>query len=347
MNSKLNISKISLILMFIVVGIFAAIIGYFFRQTIMQHETQKHEIRLIVYAPKSFISSFGPGEEIKKNFEKTCGCTVDYVDMGGAQTVIDKMKLDPTRRVDVVLGVDLLDLENVSKSIPTQEVMLPNENFRKEVHTMVFPRYVPYDWSPMGFVYRRGEVKPFKSLAEFLKMAPAKSLVLEDPGLSSAGLEWLYWIFRTQTNVRGALQSLRRVTETVAPTWSMAYGLFKSGQAKIAFSYLTSLVYHWQVEKDHRYQFMPFQEGQPAQIEYAFVPDSCWDCATAKDFVRDLLTVQNQKVLAEKNFMYPVIAGVPLSGAFRDLPKVKVLGREGLGKFAHKQNELIQAWQNF
>ena len=347
MNSKLNISKITLFSMFVVVGIFAAIIGYFFRQSLKQHETLKHELRLIVYAPKSFISPFGPGQEIKRNFEKKCGCAVDYVDMGGAETAVDKMKLDPQRRVDVVLGADLLDLQHIVNSVSVQEVVLPEMKFRKAIQPMVFPRFVPYDWSPMGFVYRRGEVKPYKSLAAFLKNAPADSLALEDPGLSSAGLEWLYWIFRTQTNVRTALKSLRRVTETVAPTWSTAYGLFENGQVKIAFSYLTSLVYHWQVQKDRHYQFMPFQEGQPVQIEYAFVPNSCWDCSTAKDFVRDLLTVQNQKILAEKNFMYPVIAGVPLSGAFHELPKVKVLGRKDIERFAHKQNELIHTWQNF
>ena len=342
MNSK----QVSLALFFVALAAFAVVLGYFFRLTAKRSAKLRREVNIIVYAPKSFIDPFGPGEEIKSDFEKKCDCTVDYVDMGGALAAIQKMKLDPKRRVDVVVGVDLLDLQKVFTSVKVQQIDLPWVKFKQEIKPLVFPRFVPYDWSPMGFVYRKGEVQPSASLADFLKNAPQKSLVLEDPELSSAGLEWLYWIFQATPNPAAALQALHQATETVAPTWSNAYGLFKNNQAKIAFSYLTSVVYHRTVEKDNRYQFMSFKEGHPAQIEYAFVPDSCWSCDTAKQFIVNLLSVSTQKLLAEKNYMFPVVKHVPLSKEFQELPKVKVFGPERLQDFERHQGELIKSWNS-
>lgn len=338
--------RIFLSLFFVALAAFAVVLGYFFRQTAKRSAALRKEVNIIVYAPRSFIDPFGPGDQIKNDFEKQCDCTVEYVDMGGAVTAIQKMKMDPSRRVDVVLGVDLLDLQSVFTSVKVETTELPWTKFRPEIRPLVFPRFVPYDWSPMGFVYRQGEIKPSSSLTEFLQTAPARSVALEDPELSSAGLEWLYWVFQTQPNSEEALKSLRRVTETVAPTWSTAYGLFKNKQAKVAFSYLTSLVYHWSVDKDFSYQFMPFKEGHPMQVEYAFVPDSCWSCEVGKQFVRYLLSPATQKLLAEKNYMFPVVENIQLGEAFQKLPKVKVFGPNRLQDFERQQDELIKKWNN-
>jgi len=349
----MNKTKLAVLLFLATILTFAVVLSLMFRRTANRSEARKQEINLIVYAPKSFIDSFGPGDAIKKQFEEKCQCTVEYIDVGGSATTIEKIKLDEKRRVDVVVGMDLLLLDRVFHSIRVQDLEKPQVELRDELKDMVFPRFVPYDWAPMGFIYRKGELKESQSLQAFLAEAPEKSVALEDPEVSSTGLEWLYWLYKTatlnqslnQSKFEGALQSLRRVTAMVAPTWSSAYGLFKKNQAKAVFSYQTSLVYHRAVEKDYRYEFMQFSEGHPAQIEYAFVPDACWNCTVAKKFVENLLTPEVQKILAEKNFMLPVIKNVELSEEFQKLPKVKILPREGLDQFARRQSEIIEEWK--
>ena len=91
---------------------------------------------------------------------------------------------------------------------------------------------------------------------------------------------------------------------------------------------------------------MVFAEGHPRQIEYAVVPDSCWNCSEAKRFVHFLVSPFAQKVLAEKNYMLPVIEGADLGEAYSRLPKLKTLGPEMLEDFVRKQDQLLELWSN-
>jgi len=220
----------------------------------------------------------------------------------------------------------------------------------KEYH---YQRFAPYDWSPMGFVYNSknadvgsGEITQIKSWSDALRLFPEKSIALEDPALSTPGLEWLFWLYRTQSDLEASLKKLARATYTVTPTWSTAYGLFKNSQVKSTFSYLTSLIYHWSVEKNHDFDFLPFTDGQPLQIEFAAVPNACWSCDIGKDFVTFLATPEVQKIIAAKNYMFPVTAGVDLPPEFSQLPKVKLLSSDKLDDFIKDQDRLIDLWKH-
>jgi thiamine transport system substrate-binding protein len=332
---------------------FSVGIWHSFKVTAAHQGESSKEVTLLVYAPTSFVDSYGPGDEIKKLFEAQCGCTVVYVDVGGARAALDRLELDSTKHVDVVLGLDLLLLRGAATRVKFQEVLEPKYPSVPELKDYHYQRFTPYDWSPMGFVYNTKDSKigsrditEIKSWADAFKLWPEKSIALEDPSLSTPGLEWLFWLYRTQPDIEGGLKALAHATYTVTPTWSAAYGLFKNHQVKSTFSYLTSLIYHWHVEKNHDYQFLAFDEGQPLQIEFAAVPDVCWSCDIGKNFVLFLTSPPIQKIIAEKNYMRPVTANVEVAPEFGELPKVKLLSAEKLDDFVKDQSHLIELWKH-
>ena len=339
------VKKIFFSVFALTVVVFSIAMVQFFKSTNENKELRVQTANVVIYTHSSFMDVYGPGPELKTEFEKSCDCTVDYVDGGGTDLIIEKMKLDPSRRVDLILGLDHLQLSKVAQSIRLQSLPKPAAPLKSELIPFVYDKFLPYDWSPMGFIYRQSESKPFSSISEALAKMPESSLTLQDPEVSSPGLEFLYWLFVQPEGLDVMLQKASLVAHSYSPSWSTAYGLFKKKQAKFTFSYLTSLVYHWQEEKDRDYQFMVFDHGHPAQIEYAAVPDSCWNCGAAKKFVGFLLTPEAQKILAQKNYMFPVREDVELAPEFSELPKVKVLGPERLDDFTRGRPDHVLRWR--
>jgi thiamine transport system substrate-binding protein len=338
-------SKFILLLVVVTVIVFAVAMYRAFSRVSAHTEDRAKAANLIVYTHSSFIDAYGPGAELKAEFEKSCVCTVEYVDVGGAAALIERIKLDPSRRVDVVVGLDYLLLSRAAENIRFQEIDRPEIKWNEAIKTLTFARFVPYDWSPMGFIYRQGEVEPAHSWSELTQKMAAKSVSLQDPSLSTPGLEWLYWLFSTSSDLSAQLKSLNRVVHSYSPSWSAAYGLFKKDQTRATFSYLTSLAYHWQDEKDRRYQFMVFNEGQPLQVEYAAVPEACWNCNVAKKFVEFLTSPFAQKIIAAKNYMLPVAQDAETPTVFAELPKVKILDSKQTEEFVKQQASLIELWR--
>lgn len=369
MNTSEKSKKFILIVFVASLATFTA----FFAKTV--YETQKNteqrikEVTLVVFANSYFMSQFGPGPELKRNFEKICQCTVEYIDVETSVMAIEKMKLDPQRRVDVIVGLDHLLLHRAANSVRFQSIEKPQADWRSEILPKIYSRFVPYDWSPMGFVYRKSQInealRNTKTLDLLLKTLPDRALGLTDPRMSPVGLELLYWLFVNEVdfskhdratlaqpmldialkqNLVNKLQVMQDKVQSYSPSWSATYGLFKNKQSLLTFSYLSSLIYHRKEENDYDYEFLVMNQPHPAQIEYAAVPDSCWNCGDAKKFVQFLTQPESQKILAEKNYMFPVINNVNLDKLYSELPTVQILNSDGLEHFVRYESEIIELW---
>jgi thiamine transport system substrate-binding protein len=346
-NSISDKNKWLLIVVGVCIAVFAVTMGRSFMQLKENRSQRVRAANLIVYTHSSFIDAYGPGAELKAEFEKTCDCTVEYVDVGGAQAAIEKIKLDPSRRVDVLLGVDLLLLARLANSVRVQDINRPDINWSKDILPYVYSRFIPYDWSPMGFIYDKQKVKSASSLSDALLNLPKATLALQDPVMSAPGLNWLYWLYTVSENkndLEKNILNMNKLAHSYSPSWSAAYGLFRKNQAPMVFSYLTSLIYHWENDKNSQYDFMTFSEGHPVQIEYAAVPDACWNCAVAKRFVEFLVSPYAQKRLVEKNYMLPVSNDVVLPEIYQRLPKTKNISNSKLEEFTLKSNEILTSW---
>ncbi len=62
---------------------------------------------LTIYTYESFTADWGPGAKVKAAFEKTCGCTVNYVSVTDGVALLSRLKLEGAgTKADVVLGLD-------------------------------------------------------------------------------------------------------------------------------------------------------------------------------------------------------------------------------------------------
>jgi thiamine transport system substrate-binding protein len=291
-----------------------------------RQEFENKKLRVLTYS--TFVSATGPGGEIFARFKSEHGCELEVVTTGDAGLLLERLRLTQgSVPFDVVIGLDQFMLNEARAKGEWKDLGLEREEWAPAVKAAATdPTFVPFDWSPMTFIYREGTVEPPHRFEDLLEARFKRRIALQDPHLSSPGLQFYNWVSVVKGEAAGDfLRQLRANAPIVSPSWALSYGLFKKRQADLVFSYVTSLAFHWGVEKDHSYRAAVFPEGHPLQIEYVGVPASCRECDLAKEFVRTLLQPDAQRLIMEKNFMFPVLAGLESGTIFTELPKVEVL----------------------
>ena len=262
---------------------------------------------LTVYTYESFTAEWGPGPKVKAAFEKTCGCTVNYVSVEDGVALLNRLKLEgKDTKADVVLGLDtglVADAKATGlfapSSIDASAVKVPGD-FKDDV-------FLPYDYGHFAVVYDTEKLKtPPKSLDELVNGNPDEKIVIEDPRTSTPGLGLLLWMKSVYGDKAGdAWKKLSKRVLTVTPGWSEAYGLFTKGEAPMVLSYTTSPAYHEMEEKTSRYQAASFSEGHYIQIEVAGMTATSKDPALAKSFLSFMVSPAFQDIIPTTNWMLP------------------------------------------
>lgn len=277
---------------------------------------------LTVYTYESFVSEWGPGPKVKEAFEKTCGCTVDFVGVADGVALLTRLKLEgEASKADVVLGLDTNLVAEAKQTglfeahgIDTSAVKVPG-GYSDDT-------FIPYDYGHFAVIYDTETIKaPPKSLKELVEGDPSQKIAIQDPRTSTPGLGLLLWIKSVYGDeAPAAWAKLKDRVLTVTPGWSEAYGLFTKGEAPMVFSYTTSPAYHMVAENTERYQAASFSEGHYIQIEVAGLTKSAPEKALAKDFLAFMISPTFQDTIPTNNWMMPAAAtSEPLPEAFGKL----------------------------
>ena len=290
-------------------------------------EKQPPAERLVVATYSTFVSHLGPGPDIVRRFKESCHCDVEVINAGDSVVMLKRLVAKGDQFVaDVVLGLDPLTLAQAEKEMSWRPVNVSREDWIPELKEFSNEKFVPFDWSPMTFVYRAGEIEPPTSLSDLRAERFQKAIALQDPKLSTPGLQFVIWVF-TQWGDKALefLNQLKPSVQSVSPSWAQSYSAFKRAQAKLVFTYQTSVVFHWLEENDHSYQAASFDEGHPYQVEFASIPANCRSCALAEQFLSHLVSAESQKTLMMKNYMFPVLNDVIAGTPFQNLTKLNLI----------------------
>lgn len=265
-----------------------------------------------VFGYSTFTSSYGPGPLLKEKFEKTCDCKVDFIEGSDSGILLQRLKLEgDSLGADVVIGFDQYDLQKALSEQKWKKIdftNLPLKNDLKEALTNNY--FVPYDWGILGFVYRKnGILRLPTQLDDLMNVEFQRKISLQDPRTSSPGMQFLFWVIKSKGEEEGFnfIKKLFGQVHSYAPSWATSYGLFQKNQSQLVFSYITSPLYHQIVEKNNDYDFLRFKEPHPVQYEFLGIPENCRECELGEKFVNLMLSVEGQKLIMEKNFMFPVI----------------------------------------
>lgn len=317
-----------------------AVLSYFLFSK-PQEVSHLKELNVLTY--DAFAGLAGPGPELRSLFMSQCGCSLRYLSAPEGGLMLEKLKLKQLN-VDVVLGLDQLMLSYAEKEsgwLP----LLEREPIVEAVTAYEQEKFAPYDWAPLVFIYKSGQVEPPQNLAEIFDQQYRHMIALQDPRLSTPGIQFLFTLsVWAGPQVQDFLLRFREQVHSVSPSWAASYGLFQRQQAKIVFSYLSSLIYHWQVERDKSYQPIVFSDGHPIQVEFAGVPAKCRECELGREFVSFLRSEPAQKIIRDKNFMFPVRPGLLAHTPYEKLPSVQVIDRAREQQFLQQREALLRMW---
>jgi thiamine transport system substrate-binding protein len=279
--------------------------------------------KLTVYTYESFTAEWGPGPQVKKNFEAECGCEVDFVSVADGVALLNRVKLEgASTKADVVLGLDTnLTAEAKATGLFAPHGVVGETNVPGGWSDDTF---VPYDYGYFAVIYDTEKLKtPPKSLKELVEGDPEQKIAIQDPRTSTPGLGLLLWVKSVYGDKAGeAWAKLKGRVLTVTPGWSEAYGLFTKGEAPMVLSYTTSPAYHMVAESSERYQAAAFEEGHYLQIEVAGITTSGAKNPLSEKFMAFMTGPGFQDVIPETNWMFPAgKTDKPLNPAFDRLVK--------------------------
>ncbi|MCC0030812.1 MAG: thiamine ABC transporter substrate binding subunit [Brucellaceae bacterium] len=278
---------------------------------------------LTVYTYESFTADWGPGPQVEKAFEATCGCDVKFVAVADGVALLNRLRLEGERTgADVVLGLDtslIADAKETGLFVPhgidTAAVNVPG-GFSDDT-------FVPYDYGYFAVIYDSEAMpNPPASLKDLVDgNGDGDKIVIQDPRTSTPGLGLLLWMKSVYGDDAGAAwEKLSKRVLTVTPGWSEAYGLFTNGEAPMVLSYTTSPAYHMIAEGTERYKAAAFEEGHYMQVEVAGRTARGASNPLATQFLAFMISPAFQDVIPETNWMLPAApTSAPLPDAFGKL----------------------------
>jgi len=157
--------------------------------------TMADDKTLTVYTYESFTSEWGPGPVVKKAFEATCDCTLNFVPIDSSAGILSRVQLEGANtKADIVLGLDtnlMATAEDTgllaAANIDTNAVTLPIDWTSKT--------FVPFDYSYFAFVYdTEALANPPTSLDELVNAPDDLKIIIQDPRTSTPGLGLMLWM---------------------------------------------------------------------------------------------------------------------------------------------------------
>jgi len=263
---------------------------------------------LTIYTYDSFISEWGPGPAIEKNFEANCECDVNFVGLDSSLGILGRLQLEGnSSKADIALGLDTNVMALAQNTglfakhgLKSRANMLP-QPIEEEV-------FLPFDWGFFAFVYDTSKMaSPPASLDALINTKEDIKIAIQDPRTSTPGLGLLLWMKSVYgEDAATKWQQLQPKILTVTKGWWDAYSLFLEGEADMVLSYTTSPAYHIIAEGKNNYAAADFSEGHYVQIEVAAMLKSAPQPELARKFLSFMHRDGFQSVIPTTNWMYPV-----------------------------------------
>ncbi len=286
---------------------------------------QKPIVKIFTYA--SFSSKWGPGPVLQEMFEKVCNCQIEFLEGSDSGILLQRLKIEGEKLgADLVIGLDQYDLQKAVVESNWRSLDFSTLEIDPQVKSALKNEFfVPYDWGVLTFIEKiinANQPLSAMTLDQLLQTEYFHKIAMQDPRTSSVGLQFVMWILKTKGEEEGFkyISQIMKQAHSFSPSWSTSYGLFKSGQADLVFSYTTSPLYNLLEEKNSNLRAIEMVEPNPVQVEFVGIPTSCRQCDLAENFLNLMLSIEGQKIIMQKNYMLPVLKKAAEGTPFEKVP---------------------------
>ena len=176
----------------------------------------------------------------------------------------------------------------------------------------------PYDCSPFAIIWNSlSGLEAPSCLEDLTKDIYKKKLILMDPRTSTPGLGFETWVNKVYGDkAADYMKRLEPSILTMAPGWSVGYGMFTDGEAPLCFSYTTSPAYHVEYGEGDRFQALIFTDGHVMQVEGAGIVNGAPNLDGAKKFMDFLISDEAQNLIPLTQWMFPANKNVELPASY-------------------------------
>jgi len=285
---------------------------------------QLRQKEVVVYSYDSFIGEWGPGPQIKNQFESDTGYTLIFINCGDSVQAFNRAVLEKNNvQADVLIGVD----NYLADKARSSDILTPYKP--KNADRLIAPEIsgslgndwllTPYDYNHFSFVYDTKSTVPCPaSLEDLTKSVYQKKIILMDPRTSTPGLGFVAWTVAVfGEKYIDYWKALKPNILTMAPGWSAGYGLFTNGEAPLVISYATDTAYHVENDKSNRFAALLFDEGHIRQVEGYGLLKGAPNEKGAKSFMDFMLSDKAQSYLPLTQWMYPANKNVTLPDCYK------------------------------
>lgn len=293
-----------------------------------QVNTRKNEV--IIYTYNSFSGEWGAGPIIGKLFEEKTGIKVTYADCGDSGQILSKAILEKENPyADVLIGIDdslaqqviesgiILEYQpaELKKNI-SEDLISELNHYDNNQPGKIF--LVPYDYSNFAFIFDSLSELPVPvCLEDLTKSIYQKKIILMNPRTSTPGLGFQNWVKKVYgEKYDDYMKRLEPSILTMAPSWSVGYGMFTQGESPLVISYTTSAAYHIEYDEGDRFKALRFTDGHIRQIEGACIVKNAPNIEGAKKFMDFLISTEAQKEIPLTQWMYPANKNVLLPKSY-------------------------------
>ena len=284
--------------------------------------------KITIYTYDSFVSEWGPGPIIEKQFEEAYQVDLDLVAVDSAATLLNKVILEVSNtKADIVLGLDMNLFDSAKKTDLFDKHSLTNLNDKLNLPISWESKlFVPYNYGYFAFVYNNKNLKnPPVSMDELINSTEAR-IVIQDPRTSTPGLGLLTWMKALYGDeAQNNWSKLNKKIISVTKGWTDAYyNFFMAGEADIVLSYTSSPAAHIMFEENYDISASTFTEGNYISVEFAGILKSSTNKEMANNFLNFMLSDEFQSIIPSTNIMYPV-TNIKLPDAYNELEIPKPL----------------------
>jgi ABC-type thiamine transport system substrate-binding protein len=155
------------------------------------------KVTVLTYA--SFAGLLGPGKALSEGYKTQSGCEIRYINFTDN---FKAQKLLQQDSIDVIMGLDLLSLQDFPIQNFLEYSNFSTISFQEEIKEYATTRWIPIDWSPLTIIKRKRTATEDKTVDKLygLSTTPLEEwnwkttkLSLQDPRVSTTGLYFLWW----------------------------------------------------------------------------------------------------------------------------------------------------------